>query len=99
MKDGSRGGSLIGHPQNLGGAGELQRNGTGKAGVPDHKSGIGGGDEQRIVHVTDPTGDLFGKQSAGDEAEAPVEPAADGGHEGGDEDGALFILGQRGNGA
>ena len=99
VEHGGGDGGLIGHlTEGLAGH-QVQGDGAGQTRVPDHEAGVGGGDQKWIVHVTNPAGHFFGQEGAGDEAEAPVEPAADGGHEGGDEDGALFILGQRGNGA
>ena len=101
VEDRGAGRRPIHDPQDLGtGLGaHLQRDGAGQARMPDHEAGVGGGDEQRIVHVTDAAGHLLGQQGARDEAEAPVEPAADGGDEGCDQDRALLVFGQAGNGA
>ena len=78
--------------------GHLQGDGAGEAGVPDDETGVGGGDQQGIVHIIDAAGHLFGQQGAHDEAEAPVQPAAEGGHRGNHHDGAHLALGKAGNG-
>ena len=78
-------------------AANLQRDGPRQAGVPDHKAGIGGGNQQGIIHIPYPAGHSLGQQGAGNQAKAPVEPAADGGHEGGNQDCALFVVSQGGN--
>lgn len=80
-------------------AAQGQGNGAGQAGVPDHEARVGGGNEQGIVYVAHALGDLLGQQSTHDEAEAPVQPAADGGHHSGNHDGAHPVLGQTSNGA
>ena len=100
MQNGIGDGGGVEDAQDLGTAlcGHLQGDGAGETRVPDHEAGVGGGDQKWIVHVTNPAGHFFGQEGAGDEAEAPVEPAADGGDEGSDQDGALFVLGDRGNG-
>ncbi len=90
---------LIGDAQELLAGGHLQGDGAGQAGVPDHEAGIGGGDEKGIVQVTDAAGHFLGQQGAHDQAEAPVQPAADGGHHGDNHDGAHLVLGQTGDGA
>ena len=62
---------------------QVQGDGAGQARVPDDEAGVGGGDQQGIVHGGDPAHHFLGQQGAGDQAEAPVQPAADGGDEGG----------------
>ena len=98
MEDGLAGGGGIADAQDLGAAHgvHLQGDGAGQTGVPDDEAGIGGSDEQGIVHVPHPLGHFAGQQSTGDEAEAPVEPAADGGDKGGHQDGALLVVSQAG---
>ena len=87
-------GCLIGHlTEGLAGH-QIQRDGAGQTGVPDHEAGVGGGDQQRIVHGGYAAHDLLGQQSADDQSEAPVQPAAEGGHEGGDQNRLLFVVAQ-----
>ena len=85
-------GGLIGHlAEGLAGH-QIQGDGAGQTGVPDHEAGVGGGDQQRVVHGGHAAHDLLGQQSADDQTKAPVQPAADGGHEGGDQNGLLLIV-------
>ena len=75
---------------------QVQGDGAGQTCVPDDEAGVGGGDQQRIIHGGNALGNLAGQQSAGDQAEAPVQPAADGGNEGGDHDGLHVVVAQAG---
>ena len=77
---------------------QVQGDGAGQARVPDDEAGVGGGDQQGIVHGGDPAHHFLGQQGAGDQAEAPVQPAADGGDEGGDHDGLHIVVAQAGGG-
>ena len=43
-------------------AANLQRDGPRQAGVPDHKAGIGGGNQQGIIHIPYPAGHSLGQQ-------------------------------------
>ena len=81
-----------GDAANGGLAGNGQRDGTGQTGMPNDEAGVGGGDQQTIVHGGNLTGDLAGQQSAGDQAEAPVQPAAETGHESDQQDGGLVAV-------
>ena len=101
MEDGLGVGRVVVDAQNFGAAfgAHLQGDGAGQAGMPDDETGIGGSDQQRIIHVTDTAGDLLGQQRTGDQAKAPVQPAANGRHEGNDEDRALLVLCAAGDGA
>ena len=99
MEHGGGDGCLIGHlTEGLAGH-QIQRDGARQTGVPDHEAGVGGGDQQGIVHGGHAAHDLLGQQRADDQAEAPVQPAADGGHEGGDQNGLLLIVAQPCHGA
>ena len=60
--------------------------------MPDYEAGICGSNQQRIVHILHAAGNFLGQQSTGDQTEAPVEPAADGGYEGYDDDRTLLIM-------
>ena len=91
--------SLIGHITKGFAFHQAQGDGAGEAGVPDDEAGISGGDQQGIVNITDALGDLLGQQSAGNQTEAPVQPAADDRNKGGDDDGLLLVVGQVGDGA
>ena len=102
VEDGVGGGGgqdhfLLGAGKQLVALGQLQGDGAGQAGVPDDEAGIGGGDQQRIIHGGNALGNLAGQQSAGDQAEAPVQPAADGGNEGGDHDGLHVVVAHTGH--
>ena len=94
VEDGLGDGGLIGDLTELGAGDQRQGNGSGETGVPDDEAGIGGGDQQGIVHGGDPLGHLLGQQRTGHQAEAPVEPAAHGGDHGGDDDGLHIIVAQ-----
>ncbi|MPN06035.1 hypothetical protein SDC9_153289 [bioreactor metagenome] len=62
--------------------------------MPDDHAGVCGSDKQTVVDRGNTAGNLFRQQSAGDQAEAPVQPAADGGDESGDDDGGLVVVRQ-----
>ena len=78
-------------------AGHLKGDGAGQAGVPDDEAGISGGDQQGVVQVTDAAGHFLGQQRTHDQTEAPVQPAADGGHHGDDQDGTHLVFGHTGD--
>ena len=91
-------GGLIQHTAEVLTGHQVQGDGAGQARVPDDEARIGGGDQQGIVHGGDPAHHFLGQQGAGDQAEAPVQPAADGGDEGGDHDGLHIVVAQTGGG-
>ena len=99
VEHGGGDGRLIGHLAKGFAGHQVQRNGTGQARMPNDKAGVGGGDEQRIIHCGNAAHHFLGKQGADDQTEAPVQPAADGGHEGGDQDGLLIVVAQTGHSA
>ena len=99
MENGGGDGRLIGHVTKGFAGHQIQRNGAGETCVPDNEAGVGGGDEQRIVHRGHTAHHFLGQQSADDQTEAPVQPAADGGLEGGDQNGLLVVVAQAGHGA
>ena len=79
-------------------AAEGQRYGSGQTGVPNDETGISGSNEQTVVNATDAAGNFLCQQCAGDQTKAPVQPAANGGNESGDQDGAALVFCQRSNG-
>ena len=87
---------LLGAGEDLIALGQLQGDGAGQTGVPDDEAGVGGGDQQGIVHSGDALGHFTGQQSAGDQAEAPVQPAAHSGDHGGDHDSLHVVVAQAG---
>ena len=93
-----RDGCLIGHLTKLLAGYQIQRNRAGQTCMPDNEAGIGGGDEQGIVHRGDTAHHFLGQQGADDQAEAPVQPAADCGHKGGDQNSLLVGVAQAGHG-
>ena len=99
MEHGGGDGGLIDHAAEVLAGHQIQGDGAGQTGVPDDKAGVGGGDQQGIVHGGHPAHDLLGQQGADNQAEAPVQPAADGGHEGGDQNGLLVVVAQTGHSA
>ena len=94
VEHGGGDGGLIGHlTEGLAGH-QVQGDGAGQTRVPDHEAGVGGGDEQRIIHCGNAAHHFLGKQGTDDQTEAPVQPAADGGDEGGDHDGLHVVVAQ-----
>ena len=94
VEHGGGDGGLIGHlTEGLAGH-QVQGDGAGQTRVPDHEAGVGGGDQQRIVHGGNAADHFLGQQSAHHQAEAPVQPAADGGDHGGDHDGLHVVVAQ-----
>ena len=92
-------GSLVHHAAEVLAGHQIQRDRAGQAGVPDDEAGIGRGDQQGVIHSGHTAHHLFGQQSADDQTEAPVQPAADSGHERGHQNGLLVIMAESGHGA
>jgi len=56
------------------------------------ETAVGRGDDQRVVHALDLQRQLLGDDAADDQAEAPVQVAADAAHQRGDDDGGVRLV-------
>ena len=92
MEDGLQSGGGVGHVANHIAAVKGQGDGAGQTCVPNDEAGVGRGDQQGIVHGGHTLCHFLSQQRTGDKAEAPVEPAADDGHEGGDDDSLHIVV-------